>query len=127
MAALTAQAESCQGREMEDPPQPVQSPQEKKKLSYAKDRRNSYYENSKASRKAIPRRKSIENRENRRKVAKTLAEIPRLDEAAADRDESSVRHDINRVGGWRKTPDIPLADHIRLQRKRRLRREPEGS
>src|SRR4028119_181715 len=42
------------------------TPQEKKRLSYAKDRRNTYGENDKSSRKNIRRRKRHPNRSNRR-------------------------------------------------------------
>jgi hypothetical protein len=87
-------------------------PAEKKALSYAKDRRNGYGENDKASRKAIPRRKAAESRTDRRNTREQLAVLPRLDEAAADVLESSLRHDLDRVGGWTKTPDQPLADHL---------------
>jgi len=41
------------------------SPQEKKTLSLQKDRRNSYGNNDKAARTAIPLRKALENRGNR--------------------------------------------------------------
>jgi hypothetical protein len=84
------------------------SPQDKKGLSYAKDRRNTYGENDKASRKLIPLRKAMENRQDRRKVAQEVAMLPKLEEAAADVLESSVRHDVHRVGGWRKGADEPL-------------------
>lgn len=84
------------------------SPQEKKALSYTKDRRNTYGENDKASPKLIPIRKAMENRQDRRKVAQEVALLPHLEEAAADLLESSVRHDVHRVGGWRKGADEPL-------------------
>jgi hypothetical protein len=41
------------------------SPQEKKRLSYSKDRRNWYGENDKSSRKNIPRSKRIRHRSER--------------------------------------------------------------
>lgn len=41
---------------------PPKTPQDKKALSYAKDRRNTYGENDKSSRKAIPARKAGESR-----------------------------------------------------------------
>ncbi|HEX4505510.1 MAG TPA: hypothetical protein VH722_07245 [Alphaproteobacteria bacterium] len=101
---------------------PPRSPQEKKALSYAKDRRNAYGENAKASRKAIPLRKAGENRDDRRKVNQELAGLPQLDEAAAALIESSARHEINRVGGWKKWPDLPLGEFLEQQRKFRARR-----
>lgn len=106
---------------MEDDNLPPKSPQEKKVLSYAKDRRNGYGENAKASRKAIPRRKALENRGNRRKVVQALSEIDRLDDASVAIVESSARHEIERVGGWKKEPDIPLATHLKRQERRRSR------
>ncbi|WP_148294076.1 hypothetical protein [Azospirillum sp. B4] len=95
------------------------TPQEKKALSYAKDRRNDYRENDKASRKAIPLRKARENRSDRRQVNQALATASSLDEARAELIESSARQDINRIGGWRKTPDITLGDLISRQAGRR--------
>ncbi|MEV6906791.1 tyrosine-type recombinase/integrase [Amycolatopsis sp. NPDC051071] len=48
------------------------SPQEKKRLSYAKDRRNRYGENDKSSRKNIPRHKRRVNRLNRHRDQQVL-------------------------------------------------------
>ncbi|HEY8565146.1 MAG TPA: hypothetical protein VIL65_06570 [Beijerinckiaceae bacterium] len=84
------------------------SPQEKKALSLERDRRNTYGENDKAARKAVPRRKALENRRSRHKTAQALVQVDRLDEAALDVVESSARHDVERVGGWIKVPDQPL-------------------
>jgi hypothetical protein len=91
---------------------PPRSPREKKALSYAKDRRNDYGENDKAARTAIPLRKAMENRQVRRKTAQAMGALPLLSEEAVDLLESSARHDINRVGGWRKSADAPLGEHI---------------
>lgn len=98
---------------------PSKTPQEKKALSYANDRRNAFGENDKASRKAIPARKAGENRKVRRKVNQTLDCIPMLNEEAASVAESSLRHDIERVGGWKKSPDAPLNEFIERQARRR--------
>ena len=103
------------------------TPQDKKALSYAKDRRNGYGENDKSSRKAIPRRKAAENRDDRRKVVQSLARLQRLDETAAEVVESSARRGTNRVGGWKKAPDIPLAEYLTRQRRRREWRKPDAS
>ncbi len=104
------------------PDQP-QSPQEKKAHSYAKDRRNSYGANDKAARTAIPARKAGENRRNRRKVKQGVLGIPGLAEGEAVVAESSVRQDVFRVGGWTKTPDVPLATFVEEQQRRRIARE----
>jgi hypothetical protein len=45
----------------------LRSPQEKKSLSCANDRRNTYRENDKASRKLIPLRKAQESRQGKRR------------------------------------------------------------
>lgn len=45
---------------MKGRPPTARGPQEKKALSYARDRRNGYGENDKSSRKAIPARKAGE-------------------------------------------------------------------
>jgi len=112
---------------MKEDKRPPRNPQSKKASSYAKDRRNDYGENHKASRKAIPRRKAGENRSDRRKIVQSLPGVLRLDEAAADVAESSARHDINRVGGWRKTPDIPLGKYLAQRGSRRGKGQPSGS
>ena len=105
-----------------DDPKPGLSPREKKTLSYARDRRNSYGENDKASRKAIPARKAGENRKVRRKAAQAIAQVERVDEAAAVALESSLKHDIERVGGWTKGSDMPLQEFLQRQAHRRSRR-----
>jgi hypothetical protein len=99
------------------------SPQEKKKLSYAKDRRNVYGENDKASRKLIPKRKAEENRKNRRKVSQALSAVPQLDEVTIDLVESSARNDVDRIGGWRKSPDQPLGECLADREDTRLGKE----
>lgn len=96
---------------MTDEKQP-RSPQEKKALSYERDRRNGYGESDKGSRKTIPARKAGENRRDRRKVNQSLVILPTVEAAAGEMIESDAANDVFRVGGWTKAPDIPLADHI---------------
>lgn len=96
-------------------PPTQRSPQEKKALSYARDRRNVYGENDKASRKAIPARKAGENRKSRRKAAQEVNIAVASDEAKLDVMESSLRQDLERVGGWKKAPDEPLGDFLKRQ------------
>ncbi|MHC2522796.1 hypothetical protein [Bradyrhizobium diazoefficiens] len=50
----------------------VKTPREKKQLSYANDRRNTYGENQKSSRKNIPRSKQLSHQDERRAVRQTL-------------------------------------------------------
>jgi hypothetical protein len=104
------------------PRKSFRNPQEKKSLSYAKDRRNAYGENDKASRKVIPARKSGENRKVRRKANHALQGVPSADEMDAALIESSLRHNLERVGGWKKSPDAPLGhivEHTKLAREQR--------
>jgi hypothetical protein len=105
------------------PQKKQRSPQEKKELSYTLDRRNAYGENDKSSRKAIPARKANENRKSRRKANQALTIVDRLSEQEANVLESSLRHDIERVGGWTKVPDRPLGEHVTLQSQRAEQRK----
>ena len=98
---------------------PPKSPQDKKVLSYAHDRRNGYGENDKASRIAIPARKAGESRKVRRKTNQALQVAEHADDETAALIESSLRHDIERLGGWTKSPDVPLRDYMELQARRR--------
>jgi hypothetical protein len=85
----------------------TKTPQEKKRLSYEKDRRNTYGENSKASRKGIPLAKARANRAERHTqdhVLATAVGLANIDGMAAV--ENSVRATEPRY--WRKVPDTPL-------------------
>jgi hypothetical protein len=88
------------------------SPEEEKALSYARDCRNAYGENDKASRKLIPLRKAQESRKVRRNVTQELTALPAAGDEAADLIESSARQDVQRVGGWRKARDAPLGELV---------------
>jgi hypothetical protein len=86
---------------------PKKSPQEKKRLSLEKDRRNAFGESDKASRKAIPRRKAGVNRANRRLDSTSLAAavgtpVDEVDEAIEQRLLGRRRK------VWRKWPDQRL-------------------
>lgn len=85
------------------------SPQEKKRRSYSKDRRNSYSENSKASRKNIPRRRAAKSRGVRRTVRQVLAAH------AAESDVVDLKLAAVQPDEWRKTPDVPLGAWVRLK------------
>lgn len=87
------------------------TPQEKKALSYARDRRNVYGEAPHASRKSIPLRKAKRNRANRHYADQQLA-YPEtgFDEALADEVESRMKHKV--PNDWGKYPDAPLREVI---------------
>ena len=103
-------------------PKPPKTPQEKKALSLANDRRNTYGNNQKAARKAIPLRKALENRRVRHKDNQAVSQSSDLDELALDLAESSARHGVNRLGGWKKSPDEPLRTVIERALKAREKR-----
>ncbi|RQO45612.1 hypothetical protein DBV14_23640 [Variovorax sp. KBW07] len=87
----------------------MKTPQEKKQLSYAKDRRNTYGENSEASRKGIPLAKARANRAERH-LQDTL-----LTAAVASCTEDQLTQIEGQVKGtpprrWRKAADEPLGE-----------------
>lgn len=97
------------------------SPQEKKALSLKRDRRNTFGESPHAARKSIPLRKAKENRRVRHENNQALARADQLDDATLDLVESSARQNIARTGGWKKSPDEPLAIAIERSAARRER------
>lgn len=100
------------------------TPQEKKELSYKKDRRNAYGENDKSSRKNIPLRKRLVNRANRHREQQLLSGATGTPDAdAADTTEQRLLG--TRPKSWRKIPDEPLGERIRKQLSRRRRRARE--
>ncbi|MCB1607187.1 MAG: hypothetical protein KDI71_09460 [Xanthomonadales bacterium] len=98
----------------------VKSPQLKKQLSLARDRRNTYGENAKASRKGISRSKARLLRVERRRVGQVLSrslsgEDPLIAECAA-REIGALKARSRFV----KTPDEPLGTVIAAKRARRV-------
>ena len=96
----------------------MKTPQEKKRLSYAKDRRNTYGENSKATRKNIPRTKARMNRAQRH------AQDQQLAAALVASGEDQLKLAEVRVRGvkprvWRKWPDQPLGEVLSQRAARR--------
>ncbi|SDZ20663.1 hypothetical protein SAMN05421504_110271 [Amycolatopsis xylanica] len=101
------------------------SPQEKKALSYAKDRRNDYGENDKSSRKNIRRNKQFPNRADRhreRQVLATAAGPVAFESAEKAETRLAAKKSMWLTKGWRKWRDAPLADTVisKLQRRAKL-------
>lgn len=94
------------------------TPQEKKRLSYERDRRNVYGENDKSSRKKIPLNKALTKRAHRSNVR---AAISGADFNDPDELDSRVRA-IKRKP-WKKIPDEPLRAVLQQKSERRRRRE----
>lgn len=93
----------------------VKSPQEKKMLSLEYDRRNTFGENAKASRKNIPKSKHRSQRAERRASATPLRALSgKFDEQAAiDAELQSRTEGIKKDRGrFKKRPDKPLGQVI---------------
>jgi hypothetical protein len=102
----------------------IKNPEEKKRLSLKRDRRNVFGENSKASRKNIARGKQRRLMAERRQIAQVLGKLTGQidDDVASDAElqvKLTVTHSKNR--GFEKMPDKPLGEVI--QRKMKRRRE----
>jgi hypothetical protein len=96
----------------------MKTPQEKKSLSYEKDRRNTFGENSKASRKGIPLSKARANRAERHSQDRKLSETLKVDDVKQLAEvKNQVRATKPKI--WRKSADLPLGEVLarRLLRK----------
>ena len=99
------------------------TPQEKKQLSYLKDRRNNYGENDKASRKNIRRNKRAATSANRRQEHLALAALVAVgmaDDVNAEAVEQGLHR--RRPKAWKKVPDAPLGQLVIGGLKRRASR-----
>jgi hypothetical protein len=97
----------------------IKSPSQKKLLSLRRDRRNVYGENSKSSRKNIPKGKQRQHMDERRAVAHVLGQLKgQVGDDAASEAELEVKLTIadSRNRGFRKVPDKPLG--VLLARKK---------
>jgi hypothetical protein len=101
------------------------TPQEKKALSYAKDRRNVYGENDKASRKIIPLRKARQNRGFRKTANQVLQKV--IGEIEIERFEN-IENEMRSLkrGSWKKVPDAPLGELLQRKLEWRKIRENRG-
>ena len=89
----------------------IKTPQQKKRQSYEHDRRNTYGENQKSSRKNIPRSKQRSHQDERRSVRQVLvvAQGGILEEAADEAQSQALRKGrIKKLKAFRKSPDRPL-------------------
>jgi hypothetical protein len=102
------------------PPKPRKSPQQKKSESYAKDRRNTYGENAKASRKNLPRKKRRQVREERRLANMAVVADGRVDLELVDIADAKLLK--KRKNAWKlKSPDTPLGEVIERKVRQRVR------
>ncbi|GIH28257.1 hypothetical protein Aph01nite_65670 [Acrocarpospora phusangensis] len=97
------------------------TPQEKKRLSYAKDRRNAYGENDKSSRKSIRRNKRIPHRANRHHDHQILeAVLGAVDELRSGAVEERLY--VRRPKRWKKSPDAALGEILQGSIESRVKR-----
>lgn len=97
-----------------------QTPQERKRLSYLKDRRNSYGENDKSSRRNIRRNKAAVHSANRRHEHLVLAALAGIRDTGGA-EVVADRLFVKRPKRWRKAPDQRLAEAIEYVLERRVR------
>jgi len=99
---------------------PRKTPQQKKRESYRKDRRNTYGENSKSSRKGVRLRKKKVNRANRRTEHQAVTgPVLVSDVETAEQMDESVA--AKRRKTWSKARDTPLGEVVVKKLKRRER------
>ena len=96
---------------------PRKSPQEKKALSYAKDRPSTYHANDKASRKLIPLRKAQVNRDYRRKINKVLGDTDVITSGNTELLETKAKGIQRKF--WKKCPDRSLGEVVSNKLERR--------
>src|SRR5262245_26368196 len=96
------------------------SPQEKKRHSLLKDRRNTYGEHSKGSRKNVARHKR-----ERSRIARRLRTQPLRQAIGPVDPEIEDQVEVQRVAApksnWRKSPDTPLGEVIQKKMARRAK------
>jgi hypothetical protein len=91
----------------------VKSPKEKKQLSLERDRRNTYGENSKSSRKSIQRGKQRRHMDERRTAGEVLRRLKgNIHEDEATDAELLVKSRMtdSQRRGFKKQPDSPLVE-----------------
>lgn len=89
-------------------------------MSYAKDRRNDYGENDKASRKNLPRKRARVHRANRHRTHEDLlAATGPVDTETSDAAELRLKG--RRPKRFRKKPDVSLGEYVRRKLSNRRR------
>jgi|SRR5689334_21067171 len=94
------------------------TPQQKKRKSYEKDRRNTYGERGSHSRLAVARRKRA-RRSRQRAAERRATELAVWDPVRAERFEG--KEAAQHGDGWRKVPDEPLGKVLAKKLQRRVR------
>ena len=98
------------------------TPQEKKRLSYEKDRRNNYGESRTSSVKSIKRRKTTANRTFRR-GNKLVAQLSIIMESDTDNKVIRKLGEMKmKKKRWKKKPDVPLGQYVKEQKEKAVQR-----
>jgi hypothetical protein len=104
----------------------IKNPRQKKQLSLERDCRNIFGENSKASRKNIPKAKQRSHMNERRSVAQLLAKVTgQVEQDQASDIEFAVKVEIADCNNWafEKTPDKPLRVFLERKKLRETRKQ----
>jgi len=105
----------------------IKSPPDKKRASLKYDRRNTFGESPHAARKNIPRRKAMQHQQERRIANQTLSKIPDVADVGiieSIESEATSRARLKRRRGFKKWPDQPLGEVIKLKQERRRKAKP---
>lgn len=97
------------------------TPQEKKRLSYEKDRRNRYGQSNKAPRRLIPLRKAKSRRAFRHAASGIMREAVQ-DPDGLPQDRAENRAALVDRKRWEKSPDLHLKHAIEAKKEWRVRR-----
>jgi len=103
----------------------VKNPQDKKRLSYSRDRRNVFGENDKASRNSIRKRKRYgihSERSKANKIKQLNYNIYNEDYAGDIENRVLEESEKKRLDKFKKYPDMALGEFIGLQRRKRENR-----
>jgi hypothetical protein len=99
----------------------VKDPREKKRLSLDRDRRNVFGENSKASRKNIPKAKQRRQMAERRAITQLLGRLKGgvEEDAASDAElATKLKMTVSKNRGFEKMPDQPLRTVLNRKKER---------
>lgn len=101
----------------------IKNPEEKKRLSLERDRRNTYGENSKSSRTSIQRGKQRQHMDERRSVSVVLGRLKgALQEEEMTEAEllAKTRITDSQRRGFKKRPDTPLGVVLSMKNARKI-------
>ena len=102
----------------------IKNPEEKKQLSLAHDRRNTYGENSKSSRNSIARAKQRQHMDERRTAGEVLRRLTGTiheDEATDAELLVKTRMSDSKSRGFKKQPDSPLGEVLAAKRAKKAK------